>query len=318
MKIKKRIWDIFRIFIGVSILSVLILKLGVSEVLDVISNMNFYIVFLVLFSSLFVYFLASINIKILISGLGEKISAVDSYKYYLPSYALGLLTPGKVGNLSLLYFFKKNEISYGKTLAVLVLDKLITYVTLSVIAIYGFFILFELDTALKVTFYLLLFLIIPGFFIKSKKARVLIQDFILGKYAEKFGGFYHNLIFLIKNRKARVALNFSLTFGQWALGAFVKYLLFLYFDIHVSFFAVLVITSVGAILSMLPVSISGLGITESSAAYLFYKIGVDPTVAGGIFIFVTFMRYVIASVVLGFYGRDMKEVATLTKKIMRG
>ena len=318
MKIKKRIWDIFRIFIGISILSLLILKIGASEVLVSISSMNLYIVLLVLFSSLFIYFLASIKIKILIGGLGEEISAVDSFKYYLPAYALGLLTPGKVGNLSLLYFFKKNKISYGKTLAVLVLDKLITYIILSVIAIYGFFIFFELDIALKVTFYLLLFLIILSFLIKSKKARGLIQDFILGKYAEKFKGFYRNLGFLIKNRKARVALNFSLTFGQWILGAFVKYQMFLYFDIHVSFFAVLVINSVGAILTMLPVSISGLGITESSAVYLFYKIGVAPAITGGIFLFVTFMRYAIASVVLGFYGKEIKEVATLTKKIMQG
>ncbi len=318
MKIKKRIWDIFRIFIGVSILSLLILKLGAAEVLGVISNMNIYIVFLVLFSSLFIYFLAAIKIKLLIGGLGEKISAVDSFKYYLPSYALGLLTPGKVGNLSLLYFFKKNEISYGKTLAVLVLDKLITYVILSMIAIYGFFVFFELDTALKVTFYLLLFLIILGFFIKSKKARGLVQEFILGKYADRFKGFYRNLEFLIKNGKARVALNFSITFVQWSLGAFVKYLMFLYFHVQVSFFAVLVINSLGAILTMLPVSISGLGITESSAVYLFYKIDVDPTITGGIFLFVTFMRYIIASVVLGFYGKELKEVATLTKKIMQG
>ena len=315
MKIKKRIWDVFRIFIGISILSLLILKLGAAEVLDVISNMNVYIVLLVLFSSLFIYFLASIKLKILIGGLGEEISAFDSFRYYLPAYALGLLTPGKVGNLSLLYFFKKNKISYGKTLAVLVLDKLITYILLSVIAIYGFFIFFELDIALKVTFYLLLFLLILSFLIKSKKTRGFIQDIILRKYTKKFKGFYRNLEFLIKNRRARVALNFSLTLGQWALGAFVKYLIFLYFDIHVSFFAVLVINSIGAILSMLPVSISGLGITESSAVYLFYKIGVDPTITGGIFLFVTFMRYIIASAVLGFYGKEIKDVAILSKKI---
>ena len=229
MKIKKRIRDIFRIFIGVSILSLLILKLGAAEVLDVISNMNVYIVLLVLFSSLFTYFLAAIKLKILIGGLGEEISAFDSFRYYLPAYALGLLTPGKVGNLSLLYFFKKNKISYGKTLAVLVLDKLITYIALSMIAIYGFFIFFELDIALKVTFYLLLFLLILSFSIKSKKTRGFIQDIILRKYTKKFKGFYRNLEFLIKNRRARVALNFSLTLGQWALGAFVKYLIFLYF-----------------------------------------------------------------------------------------
>ncbi|MDD2777324.1 MAG: lysylphosphatidylglycerol synthase transmembrane domain-containing protein [Methanocellales archaeon] len=315
MKIKKRIGDIFRIFIGVSILSLLILKLGVAEVLGVISNMNLYIVLLVLFSSLFIYFLASINIKILINGLGEKISAFDSFKYYLPPYTLGLLTPGKVGNLSLLYFFKKNEISYGKTLAVLVLDKLITYVVLSVIAIYGFFIFFEREAALQVTFYLILLLLLGVLLIRSKRARRLIQDILLAKYAKSLEGFYRNLEFLLKHRKGRIALNASLTFGQWVLGAFVKYLIFLYFDVPVLFFAVLAINCMGAILAMLPVSISGLGITEGSAVYLFYKIGVDPTITGGIFLFVTFMRYMVASAVLGFYGKEIKDVAISSKKI---
>ena len=314
----KRIWDILRIFIGISILSLLILKLGAAGVVDVISSMNIYIVLLVIIFILSVLFLSALNLKILIGGLGEEISAADSFRYYLPTYALGLLTPGKVGHFSLLYFFKKNGISYGKTLAVLVLDKLITYIILSAIAIYGFFIFFERETALKFTFYLLLFLLILGLLIKSKKTRGFIQDFILGKYAKKFEGFYRNLEFLIQSRKGRVVLNFSLTFGQWTLGAFVKYLIFLYFDIHVSFFAVLVINSIVAMLAILPVSISGLGVTESSAVFLFYKIGVDPTVTGGIFLFVTFMRYITASAVLGFYGKEIKDVAILSKRIVQG
>jgi uncharacterized protein (TIRG00374 family) len=318
MEIKKRMWDIFRILIGFSILSLLILKLGIAEVAEVISNIGVWIALLVLFSSVFIYFLAAVNLKILTGGLGEKISAADSFRYYLPAYALGLLTPGKVGHFSLLYFFKKNNISYGKTLAVIVLDKFITYFTLSVIAIYGFFVFFERETALQVTFYLILLLLLGVFLIRSERARRLIQDILLGKYAKSLEGFYRNLEFLLKYRKGRVALNALLTFGQWTLGAFVKYLLFLYFDIPVSFFAVLVINSIGAMLAMLPVSISGLGVMESSAVYLFYKIGVDPTVAGGIFLFVTFIRYIIASVVLGFYGKEIKEVAILSKRIVQG
>ena len=318
MEIKKRTWDILRFLIGTSIISLLILKLGAAEVVDVISSMNLYIVLLVIISLLLTIFLYAAIIKILTEGLGVEIGITDSLRYYLPSHALGLLTPGRVGRLSLLYFFKKNKISYGVTLAVLVLERLVAYITLFAIAIYGFFIFFEREAALKVAFYLLLFLLVLLFLIKSKKTRGLIQDFVLGKYAEKFEGFYRSLEFLIKSRKGRVALNCYLTFGQWTLGAFVKYLIFLYFDIQVSFFAVLVINSIVAMLAMLPVSISGLGVTESSAVFLFYKIGVDPTVTGGIFLFVTLMRYIIASAVLGFYGKEIKDVAILSKKIVQG
>ena len=315
-KTKKKIWDIFRILIGISILSLLILKLGITEVVNIISNLNIYIVLLVLSSSFFIYFLSAINLKILMEGLGEELSASDSFRYYLPAYAIGLLTPGKVGHFSLLYFFKKKEIPYGKTLAVILLDKLVTYVTLSAIAIYGLLIFFERDTALKVTFYLLLFLLILGLLIKSEKTRKITQDFVLGKYAEKFEGFYRNLEFLIKNKKGRIALTFSLIVGRWALAAFVKYLMFLYFYVHVSFLDVLVINSIGALFALIPVSISGLGITESSAVYLFYKLGVDPAITGGIFLFVTLMRYIIASAVLGFYSKEIKDVAILSKKIV--
>ncbi|MDD5446568.1 MAG: lysylphosphatidylglycerol synthase domain-containing protein, partial [Methanocellales archaeon] len=186
---------------------------------------------------------------------------------------------------------------------------------LSVIAIYGFFIFFEREAALQVTFYLILLLLLGVLLIRSKRARRLIQDILLAKYAKSLEGFYRNLEFLLKHRKGRIALNASLTFGQWVLGAFVKYLIFLYFDVPVLFFAVLAINCMGAILAMLPVSISGLGITEGSAVYLFYKIGVDPTITGGIFLFVTFMRYMVASAVLGFYGKEIKDVAISSKKI---
>jgi len=316
MEIKKRTWGILRFLIGISILSLLILKLGAAEVVDVISSMNIYIVLLVIISLLLTIFLYAAIIKILTEGLGEEIGITDSLRYYLPSHALGLLTPGRVGRLSLLYFFKKNKISYGVTLAVLVLERLVAYTTLSAIAIYGFFIFFERDTALKVTFYLLLFLLILGLLIKSGKTRKIIQDFVLGKYAEKFEGFYRNLEFLIKNKKGRIALTFSLIVGRWALAAFVKYLMFLYFYVHVSFLDVLVINSIGALFALIPVSISGLGITESSAVYLFYKLGVDPAITGGIFLFVTLMRYIIASAVLGFYSKEIKDVAILSKKIV--
>ena len=311
MEIKKRTWDILRFLIGISIISLLILKLGAAEVVDVISSMNLYIVLLVIISLLLTIFLYAAIIKILTEGLGEEIGITDSLRYYLPSHALGLLTPGRVGRLSLLYFLKKNKISYGVTLAVLVLERLVAYITLSAIAIYGFFIFFERDTALKVTFYLLLFLLILGLLIKSEKIRKIIQDFVLGKYAEKFEGFYRNLEFLVKVKKTILALTFFLSFARLALAAFVKYLMFLYFNVNVSFFDVLVISSISGLTALIPISISGLGVRESSAVYLFYKIGVDPAISGGIFLFVTIMRYVTASIILGIYSKEIKNIKIL-------
>lgn len=306
MKEKKRLLNILRILVGISILLLLILKLGTSEVMDIILNIDVRIFIIVLLSLLAVYLLFALNIKILLAGMGEEIGTASILRYYLPSHAIGLLTPGRIGRFSLLYFLEKKKIPYGKTLAALVVDRLITYITLSVIAIYGFFIFFEKAEALEITIFVLLLLFASIFLVESEKTRKIIRDFVLKKYAEKFEGFYHNLEFLVKTKKLILILVFFISFIRLVLAALVKYFMFLYFDVIVSFSDVLIINSISSLTALIPISISGLGIMEGSAVYLFYRIGVEPAVAGGIFLFVTFVRYLIASIILGIYGSEIK------------
>ena len=96
MKIKKRIWDVFRILIGISILSLLILKLGVAEVVDVISNMNLYIVFLVIISLLFTIFLFGVifyPFGLFAMFLGQHpwiVTIITCFPFYLLPWTAGI------------------------------------------------------------------------------------------------------------------------------------------------------------------------------------------------------------------------------------
>ena len=107
---KKRI--IFSI-LGISILIFLIYNIGLSNLIGTLKDFNFIYLPLIIIVLLLSYTLAGINIWILIWPF-KKISVLNSIKYVYFTVFFAAMLPGKLADLLLLHFLKKENLNIRK------------------------------------------------------------------------------------------------------------------------------------------------------------------------------------------------------------
>ena len=135
---------ISKIALGALIILILFYKIGFKEILRTIGDFDLVYILILVPLYLLSLFIGGININILIRSINEKLNFWKTLKYYIISWSFGLLVPGKLGEFSLVYFLKKEEVALGKGLVISILDKVITIIALSSLAIIGFFSFFTL------------------------------------------------------------------------------------------------------------------------------------------------------------------------------
>ena len=93
-------------------------------------------------------------------------------------------------------------------------------------------------------------------------------------------------------------LYFLLTLIKWTSMFSVLFFIFRSFDYNVSFLLVISSVSIGTILSLIPISVGGLGIKEGSALAIFSHYNVPAVTAGSALLLQTIIKYIIGIIVL--------------------
>ena len=305
-----------RASIGIIILYLLIYKIDFNEVSKAISSLGIIVVFLFMLKYLFEKIMGAVNVKILFNALGDKISFLKLFMYSLVSYSLGLFSPGRIGEFSLIPMLKKENIEYGNSALVFLLDKFITILSLCLFSIYGFLLFLPINNALAIFILLLLVIFASGFFLFSKSIRRLVKKHILGKYSNKFKGFSKSLDVLLKEKRGALLANLALTFVQIIGGSFIFKIVFLHAGINMNIFIIAAISSAGRIISMIPISLSGLGVRESASVYFYSLLGVSSSIVGGTYLISLFVYYVIAGIFVLFllqvlFPKEYKNLKTI-------
>jgi uncharacterized protein (TIRG00374 family) len=261
-------------------------------------NLAYFPAILVLF--LFILLLGTLNINILLKAINWKIEFLELFRYYLLAWSLGLIIPGKFGEISLVYFLKKEELPLGKGLAVTMIDKAITLGTLLFFAIFGFFLFFTPAQAFQIIAIIVFLILVSSPLILSDFGRNFVKKHILRKYEKSFAGFSKTLNYYLRAKKKILVLNTILTVFRQLFMVGVFFLLFLAFDQRVSFIYILLINSVVSIVSLIPITISGLGIRESMNVLLYGMVGVLPDIAAGVSLICLVINYIFAGVSMPF------------------
>jgi uncharacterized protein (TIRG00374 family) len=295
---KKNIIFILKLLVGLSVLIFLLYKLNFIEVYNTLISVNIYVILLVLIHLFITVFISTLNFKVLLIPLKVDIGLFKLLKYYLIAWAIGRFLPGMLGEVPIVYFFKKHGISYGAGTSIVILNKLITFGVLIIIGIFGFFMFYSKTMASWLTLFFISFVIFICFILFSSKVKILVKKYILRKYASKFTGFSKNLYYLIKKKKKILFLNLCLTVSRAILSAIILFVIFLLFNINISFWIILIINSIGILIALIPISISGLGIKEAGVIYFYSQVGVSPTIAGSIYLLIRFIGFIVAGIIL--------------------
>ncbi len=286
----KKLWFTIRIIFSLSILGILIYKVGLSQIINTFLTMNkIYLIPVLLLYSL-ALFVGALNIYLLVKKIKKSIKLRNVINYYLLSWASGSLMPGRLGEFSILYLLKKEKINYGESLAITIIDKLITLMILFLSAILVVILLLDLTNTYRILI-LLMSIIILFFVVKSEIVRNTIKRFISKKFADKFKNFNKTLSKFIKHYKKILLLNFFLTVLKSIITSVITYLIFLSFDSRASVILVLLISTALTIIALVPITVNGIGLREGVAIFLYGLIGLKPEVVISTYIFSTIIMY---------------------------
>ncbi len=289
---KKQINLLLKIIFGVSILSILFYKIGVDNLLDTISKTKPEFMIIVFCLYLVSFIIGAINLKILFDPV-YKFKFKTIFKHSTKSWAIGLITPGKIGEYSIAYFIKE-YVDIGKSVAIITIDKIITIIVLCLMAITGTFVFFNLNDALKIIAGIIILISILIVSIFSEKIRELIKHYLLRKKAKMFSGFSSTLKDYTISKKKVLLINFWLTFLKWSISTISTYLLIKGMGGQTGFLILFPLTAITTIVALIPISLSGLGTKELTAVFLYNLIGIDAQITLSVHIVLIFFNYIFA------------------------
>jgi uncharacterized protein (TIRG00374 family) len=293
----QRYSKVLRIILGISIIIFLLYKIDISKVLSVLSNTSFIYLGAVIALSYSTIWIGAYNLYLLLRPLTRNIPFSRVLRYSSISWGAGLFVPGKLGEFSIIYFLQKEKVPLGYGTLMAIFNKLITIIALTAISIVGVYVYLPLDTARNLTIIMISGIII---LIISETSREFIKKYILRNHAPLFKGFSKFLRYFLTKRKRLLVLTTIITLFKWIIMALMPYLLFHSFGYDAEFVHVLLITAVTAIISLIPLSISGLGVKEATAVFLFNQIGTPSEITISVFLILLAVQYVMGTIfVLG-------------------
>ncbi|MFC2066189.1 lysylphosphatidylglycerol synthase transmembrane domain-containing protein [Chloroflexota bacterium] len=293
--------------IGLILFIIILSRLDLSKLVTLLLNINPYylILALLLFSPLLIT--KAVRWRLLMRGQGIEYSLKDSTTMYAASMYIGAITPGRLGDFIKVFYLKEDGYPLGKSFATVLLDRLFDILSLLVLGYAGmllFMTLFEraiivLSLILVATFSLIVF------FICKKGLSKRILGYISANFVpERYKGNAKNWFFDFSNaikaiKTSQLILATFVTFLGWALYFLIMYLLALSVDIDISFLYLATCVSIAAVITLLPISIAGIGTRDAALIILFSYLGLSRELAIAFSIMILFMYAVNGFIGLG-------------------
>lgn len=216
--------------------------------------------------------------NVIIMALGTKYAIVNACISIIKGALLGVVTPGKLGELlRARYLTTETGVSPGKAVFSVVIDRIYDLVILFVLSGISLIILsttYAIDISLPYVVALSIgFILCFTLFINERFARFILSPvfnlLVPERHQESarlhFNEFYDGLRSMEKS--THVACS-ALSVVIWLLKLLTLFLLSLALGIELSFWFVIAIGSISVLVSLIPISVSGLGTRE--AIFIFF------------------------------------------------
>lgn len=270
----KRKW-LFQL-IGIILFLFILYKLDLRNAISLISHANFIILLLALPLTIPFVFLKSLRWNRLLKLQGIYYGLGRSTLAYLSSMYLGLVTPGRIGDFAkVLYLKNEKNVSFSKGFSSVFVDRLFDLMILMIMACAGV-LTFALPTNILLILLILLLLsgaVIVIFTIDSLGRRTIhfLLKLILPRkrqdiVRDKFDIFY-SAVQDLKN--PRIIYPLLLTISTYAIFYLQCYLIARSVNIPISYLNVAFSISTANLVSLLPISISGIGTRDATLISIF-------------------------------------------------
>lgn len=300
MNPKKLTFWMLRTIVSLALIAVLLNIIGVERVLEKIGSFNTIYLIPIIVITLGVLLINTLNLKILLSPLGE-IGYWQLFKKYCVSFSIGYIAPGKIGDFSLSYLLRK-KFKKRETSAIIFLDKIVTLVLFSLLSVCALFFFFGFETSLRVLVFLIIIFLLLVFFFFTNIGNRVFSKLLFGRFEKSLHGFLEIFRSYFKKRKRLVLANLFFTVIRLFLQSAIILLILQGFNAGVDYFVLLLIVPASTIISMIPITVSGLGIREGTTAFLLQEVSVHAPTALSTAFLATIIDYLFVTIILSVFA----------------
>lgn len=283
--------------IGVLILAVILIRLDFNNLYAALKKVDVYKFLMINLLLIPTLFLKSLRWRYILKFQSICYSMKDTFLVYLSGIYAGMVTPGRLGEAArALYLKNDRNVPFGQGFATIVIDRLCDLYFLLLVGLFGI--------AIYCHFFNNWFLLIIMIFLLAGVPYILMRQELIIKLASIFAniGYFKKYSLKLKFHSEEFcntvkAININLviilaviTLSSYLIHFWQCYLLFLLVAQDISFLTVMFFVSITALVSILPITLIGIGTREASLIYLFSLIGrsAEEAVCVSLLIFVSF------------------------------
>lgn len=263
--------------LGPIIFIYILFQINYHLLFEEIKLLKWHFLILAIFIMIFEIIIKSLRWQCILSSLNIIISKIKCLELHWLGIFVGVITPGRLGELIKIYFLKNKGYSAFRSLFSIILDRIIDILILLFFSVLIFiFFLKDIGIYMIVLSIILLLIIILIFLLFNKESWL---NKFFGKIIQKVFPMnfknYSNFSFSklwqgIKTLKKKQIFYFLIyLIIAWFFYFLSRYFIALSLGLDLSFLDISIISILVAIVTILPISIAGLGTREVAVIYLF-------------------------------------------------
>lgn len=295
----------FKIWISLIILSVLVQKIDVQQILNSLLLVN-PVYLLVSLSLIPVFeFIRCTKWQMILIRLKYNTSRKNLLIDNLKSYPLNATTPSNIGDVVRVYYLYKRNIPRAEAAVSVISDRLFDIISTLLLGTLGFFILpITSSNVIKISIIIILLSIILCLYIKNFLVLLIkIVTTTLGKIFRNIfitqSEINHSSEIFVKILTHRRTFVQGILLGlfQWTILLIQSKIILLSLGYDQDMPSIAAVVSISWIAALVPVTISGLGVREGVGVYLFGLIGIPGGIAFTFFLLTIILYQIILSLI---------------------
>ncbi len=264
--------------IGVLLLYYIMSKIGIGKIIDAFSSANYYYLLVMLFLLIPMLIVQTAKWQYLLVRQGLRFNFIYLIKLQLISLFYEGVTPGRVGSFIKIAYINKNIKNLGKSCSSVVIDRALDFLFVASLAFLGSLLVMKSILNMFYISLIIFVLFLAGFAILINKDatravvylfyKILIPKRLKERAKNSFNEFYKNIPSL-----KSIIITFLLTAVLWIIIYTQAYISARAFNVNVPYLKFMVLFPISVLISLVPITVSGLGTREAVLIKLFEGFG---------------------------------------------
>ncbi len=270
--------------LGLMLFGYILYRTDLEEILNALQNVSWPVYFAVFFISVPTIFLKALRWKLLIPhGEHAVVKTLDAWRLYWIAIFWGAVTPGKVGELFKVKYLINRGITAGEAAAATLIDRIMDMILL-LLLVYAGIVFYSTGFTNDVFLFSLilaagLLLLIILYFLRKHVQIVfliLTKKLLARSKAEKIGLETKNMFHAVSRYPAKLWFTgFAITLATWLLFVFQRYVVALSMGLEIDLIYYSITMFIMAFVTLIPVSIEGIGTRDAVLIYMLGDAGID-------------------------------------------